>query len=135
MKKIRFAVPVKERANAYLYIVFNPAMPGWIKFGQTTRLEQRLNQLSSSSPVPFVLLYKIKIRRDWALKIESAIKHEFKELWHINRAGIPKRSHKRSLEWIYYRGEEVQHCRTDMVNWIKRTIKHSLRMYHYELRR
>ena len=133
MKKIRFAVPVKERANAYLYIVFNPAMPGWIKFGQTTRLEQRLNQLSSSSPVPFVLLYKIKIRRDWALKIESAIREDIGQ---FDAERLPRNSHQRSREWVYYNREHSYNSsRTQAVNWIKRIIKHSLRMYHYELRR
>ncbi len=117
-----------KKVTTYLYIVFNPAMPGWIKFGQSQFLEQRLKQLSSSSPVPFVLLYKIKIRRDWALIIESSIKHEFEELWHMNRAGIPKRSRKRSLEWIYYRGEDIQYCRTDVVNWIKQIIKGHLKI-------
>jgi len=126
---MRFFVPVGERANVYLYIVFNPAMPGWIKFGQTTRLKQRLNQLSSSSPVPFVLLYKIKVRRDWALKIESEIR---KDIGQFDAEMLPRNSYQRSQEWVYYNKEHgFNSSRTQAVNWIKKTIKRSLITYHY----
>ena len=126
---MRFFVPVGERANVYLYIVFNPVMPGWIKFGQTTRLKQRLNQLSSSSPVPFVLLYKIKVRRDWALKIESEIR---KDIGQFDAEMLPRNSYQRSQEWVYYNKEHgFNSSRTQAVNWIKKTIKRSLITYHY----
>ena len=128
MKKIRFNVPVKERTNAYLYIVFNPAMPGWIKFGQTTRLNQRLNQLSSSSPVPFVLLYKKKVRRDWALKIESALR---KDIGQFDAERLPRNSFQRSQEWVFYNKDHAfNSSRTQAINWIKNNISRSLTLYH-----
>lgn len=120
----------KIKTNTYLYIVFNPAMPGWIKFGQTARLKQRLNQLSSSSPVPFVLLYKIKVRRDWALKIESEIKKDISQ-FNLAKNWLPRNCPQRSKEWVYYNKEEkLNSSRTEAVNWIKSIIKNSLRFYH-----
>lgn len=41
-----------------VYIVSNPAMPGYIKIGRTADLIHRINQLNSSSvPLPFVCEY------------------------------------------------------------------------------
>ena len=121
-------IPIKKRTNTYLYIAFNPAMPGWVKFGQTTKLDQRMNQLSSSSPVPFILLYKIKIRRDWALKVESHLKREIGQFY---AEKLPRNSYQRSHEWVDYNHHRgFNSSRTFVVNWIKKEIKNSLKFEH-----
>jgi hypothetical protein len=112
----------------YVYIAFNPAMPGWVKFGQTKDIQKRLNQLSGSSPVPFVVLHKIKVVDKLAWKIETAIKKEFNEFKGLYRTSL------RSPEWIYYNKDSDFICsRYELVSWIKSIIRTNLLNFHAEI--
>ena len=57
----------------YLYVLQNPAMPGYLKVGSTGNLDERVETLSNSTsiPVPFQLIYVVKTPR--ALKLERRI--------------------------------------------------------------
>ena len=112
----------------YVYIAFNPAMSGWVKFGQTKDIQKRLNQLSGSSPVPFVVLHKIKVVDKLAWKIETEIKKEFNEFKHLYRTPL------RSPEWIHYnKDSNFIRCRAEVVSWIKSIIRTNLLNYHAEI--
>lgn len=111
----------------YVYIAFNPAMRGWVKFGQTKDIQKRLNQLSGSSPIAFVILHKIKVVDRLAWKIETAIKTEFNEFPGLYRTSL------RSPEWIYYNKNHPHHCRAELVDHIKKVIKTNLLDYHAEI--
>lgn len=47
-----------------IYILINEAMPGYVKIGKTTLLEQRVRDLSRASgvPLPFEVFYAAKVR-------------------------------------------------------------------------
>ena len=47
-----------------IYILINEAMPGYVKVGKTTDLEQRVRDLSRASgvPLPFEVFYAAKVR-------------------------------------------------------------------------
>lgn len=47
-----------------IYILINEAMPGYVKIGKTTDLEQRVRDLSRASgvPLPFEVFYAAKVR-------------------------------------------------------------------------
>jgi hypothetical protein len=47
-----------------IYILINEAMPGYVKIGKTTGLEQRVRDLSRASgvPLPFEVFYAAKVR-------------------------------------------------------------------------
>lgn len=52
------ASPAAQDTSGIIYILTNPAMPGYVKIGRTTNLMQRLTQLNSSSvPLPFVCVH------------------------------------------------------------------------------
>ena len=53
-----------DRLRGYLYILMNPAMPGLIKIGKTTRRPtDRTRELSAATgvPVPFVVIYELMV--------------------------------------------------------------------------
>lgn len=58
-----------------IYILTNEAMPGYIKIGKTSNLEQRVRDLSRSSgvPLPFQVFYAAKVKD--MHKVEQLIHH------------------------------------------------------------
>jgi hypothetical protein len=68
-------------ASGFLYLLMNPAMPGLIKVGHTTRpTEIRMSELTSATgvPVPFVLVYEISVAD--ALAAESYVHSKLERL-------------------------------------------------------
>lgn len=52
-----------EFNNEYVYLIFNDAMPNWVKIGRTQSIEQRLKDLYNTSvPLPFKLAECIKTK-------------------------------------------------------------------------
>src|SRR5690606_32879169 len=48
----------------YVYVLTNPAMPGLVKIGRTTRSpEERMLELTSATgvPIPFQLVYEVRV--------------------------------------------------------------------------
>lgn len=60
-----------------VYILTNPTMPGLIKIGRTTNLEQRVKSLSSDTgvPLPFEVFYACSVRD--ANEVERALHNAF----------------------------------------------------------
>ena len=49
-------------SEGIIYVFVNEAMPGYVKIGKTTNLEQRLKQLYSTPvPLPFECIYAAKV--------------------------------------------------------------------------
>ncbi len=61
-----------------IYILTNEAMPGYIKIGRTTNLEQRLRSLDSTSiPLPFTCFYAAEVKD--AIFVEKQLHEAFGE--------------------------------------------------------
>ena len=60
-----------------VYVLTNPTMPGLIKIGRTTNLEQRVKSLSSDTgvPLPFEVFYACSVRD--ANEVERALHNAF----------------------------------------------------------
>lgn len=60
-----------------VYVLTNPTMPGLIKIGRTTNLEQRVKSLSSDTgvPLPFEVFYACSVRD--ADEVERALHNAF----------------------------------------------------------
>ena len=69
----------KNVMTEIVYVVTNPAMPGYVKIGRTFRndVEQRLKELSNATgvPMPFKCLYAAEV--DDAAKVEQAFHDAF----------------------------------------------------------
>lgn len=69
-----------EQKQGYVYLLTNPAMPGLVKIGMTTRedLDKRLNELYSTGvPMPFECVFAAKVKNSDCAKIESALHTAF----------------------------------------------------------
>ncbi|MBD0865756.1 MAG: GIY-YIG nuclease family protein [Rhodobacteraceae bacterium] len=59
-----------------VYVLTNPAFPGYVKVGKTTNLEQRLRQLDNTSiPLPFRCVYAVEVDND--VQVERLIHQVF----------------------------------------------------------
>lgn len=68
-----------EKDNGLVYVLTNPAMPGIVKIGLTTRLkiEDRLKELFTTNvPVPFKCEFACQV--DDCSKVESALHKAFR---------------------------------------------------------
>jgi len=64
-----------------VYLLINPAMPGLVKIGMTTRenVDQRMKELYGTGvPLPFKCKYACKVKTSDCLKIEKALHAAFK---------------------------------------------------------
>ena len=69
-------IPANEVAGGagIVYVLQNPAMPGYVKIGMTDNLDQRMQQLFNSSvPAPFICHYAARVQNP--ARVERAL-HE-----------------------------------------------------------
>jgi len=69
-----------DNAKGIVYVLINPAMPGLVKIGKTTRddVHQRMQELFSTGvPVPFKCHYACKVDVNLCDKIEKALHNAF----------------------------------------------------------
>lgn len=72
---------MENTKEGYVYALINPAMPGYVKIGMTTRsIDERIKELSSSTGVPhkYICVYYIKVNDCYLVekKLHSLFKNE-----------------------------------------------------------
>jgi len=70
----------KQENYGIVYLLTNPAMPGLVKIGMTTRedVKQRMKELYGTGvPVPFDCRYICKVKSSDCAKIEKALHTAF----------------------------------------------------------
>jgi len=61
-----------------VYVLINEAMPGYVKIGKTTDLEQRMRSLDNTSlPLPFECFYAVQV--DDANHVEKHLHDAFED--------------------------------------------------------
>lgn len=67
--------------NEIIYILINEAMPGYVKIGRTSNLEQRVRELSASTsiPLPFTVFYASTV------KDAGFVEHQLHDAFDNNR--------------------------------------------------
>ncbi len=70
----------KDKEKGIVYVLTNPAMPGLVKIGMTSRLDidARMKELYSTGvPVPFECAYACEVKSSDCVKIEKALHKAF----------------------------------------------------------
>ncbi|MDR0522669.1 MAG: GIY-YIG nuclease family protein, partial [Planctomycetaceae bacterium] len=74
--------------SEYVYILTNPAIPAWVKIGQTNDIRQRIKDLSRDVGVPFAFQEYAHLEVADSQKMESIlhdmIKNDYKKRRSIN---------------------------------------------------
>lgn len=67
----------RNRGGGYLYVITNPAWPGWCKIGRTTNIRSRLRTYQTGSPLRDYHLHYHRWVRD-VVAAEEVLKNTFK---------------------------------------------------------
>ena len=98
----------KQNNYGIVYVLTNPAMPGLVKIGMTTRdnLDARMKELYGTGvPVPFECKYACKVKSSDCAKIEKALHTAFAP----NRINVNRKFFQKGFYTKERNGKSLRH--------------------------